>query len=180
VRSASSGRTSSKVLVPSLNGYAIEPSITRPEERILNINVITVKRENEIRETYSHRHIDFSRTHFVQSHVTQSLLDWARHPRIFAHELSSTAEDPLLRRKNEKEFKMQSFVISPGSKTSCLLYSSDISSGSIPAKSAPLFLRIVSKSSTFFFDNLLMLVCHDVDPVPVDTQRPELLVFVIV
>lgn len=34
VSSASSGRTSSSAFVPSLKGYAIEPSITRPKNKI--------------------------------------------------------------------------------------------------------------------------------------------------
>lgn len=67
----------------------------------------------------------------------------------------------------------------PGSNTSLLLYSSEICSESIPFKFVLLHFKMSSNSSTFFFDIRLMLVCHDVDPVPVDTQSPELFVFVI-
>lgn len=67
----------------------------------------------------------------------------------------------------------------PGSNTNLRLYSSEIEPGSTPARSRLFPLRMFSKSTTFLFDNRLMLVCHEVDPVPVDTHRPELLVFVI-
>lgn len=67
----------------------------------------------------------------------------------------------------------------PGSNTNRLLYSSEIRSGSMSAIVDDSFFKIFSKSSTFFCDNRLILVCQDVDPVPVDTQSPELFVFVI-
>lgn len=35
------------------------------------------------------------------------------------------------------------------------------------------------RSSTFFLDSLLILVCQEVEPVPVETHKPELFVFVI-
>lgn len=49
----------------------------------------------------------------------------------------------------------------------------------MPANDELLHFKISKSSSTFFFDIRLMLVCHEVDPVPVDTHSPELFVFVI-
>ena len=75
---------------------------------------------------------------------------------------------------------MTSSLILPGSNTSCLLYSSEICSALIPAiPLLELTFKIFNKSSTFFFESRLMLVCQDVEPVPVDTHNPELFVFVI-
>lgn len=89
--------------------------------------------------------------------------------------------DPLLDKTSALDLVVVRLISSiPGSKTNLLLYSSEIRLGSMAAESKLLPLRMLSKSSTFFFDNRLMLVCHDVLPVPVDTQRPELFVFVII
>lgn len=74
--------------------------------------------------------------------------------------------------------KCKIFFNSPYSKTSRLLYSSEISSAFI----SPWLLlpfKIFRRSSTFFLDSLFILVCHEVEPVPVVTHRPELFVFVI-
>lgn len=79
----------------------------------------------------------------------------------------------------EREFQLKHHIISPGSKTSRLLYSSAISCGSTPTKLAFFDFKISNSSSTFLSDIRLILVCHEVEPVPVETHNPELFVFVI-
>jgi len=52
----------------------------------------------------------------------------------------------------------------------------------MPASSllVELLFKMFTKSSTFFFDSRLIDVCHEVEPVPVETHSPELFVFVMI
>lgn len=92
VSSASSGRTSSSALVPSLNGYTIEPSITRPGKQKNLLKFIKLKFKQK---TYSHQYIDFLCRGSWRSLATRNPSDLATLQRKFVLELSSTIVDPL-------------------------------------------------------------------------------------